>query len=144
MPVAGGVAATMLGALHIRRERQDPDRYTGRPLAVAALAIGAFAGLIPLLVVTFLAAKNITPIPFAIVVAYTAYVFVVATRGRTAGQRAAILGGSVLMTALAIAAAIGLGLLFYFGMRALLILIVTSIGHEIGRIFSEIVHSFKL
>jgi hypothetical protein len=66
------------------------------------------------------------------------------TAKKRVGLIAAIFGGGVLMTALAIAVTIGLGILAFLGMKALVVLVATSIGHAIAQVFKDLAHSFKL
>jgi hypothetical protein len=134
VPLVGGVVATLLGALALKKEREDATRYTAGGMAVAAVVIGFFTALMPLMFVTLFTAKRITPIPFVLVAVYSGYVFHTATRGRaTTGQKFAIVGGSIVTTIVAIALAIGLAFGFYFLMQA----IATEIGHAIGDAFSQ-------
>ena len=134
VPVVGGVVATLLGSLALRKEREDATKYSAGGMAVAGVLIGFFTALMPLLFITLYTAKDITPIPFVLVAVYSGFVFHSATRGRaTTGQKFAIIGGSIVTTIVAIALAIGLAFGFYFLMQA----IATEIGHAIGDAFGQ-------
>ena len=143
VPLIGGVVATLLGALALKKEREDPARYAAGGMAVAGVVVGFFTGLMPLLFITLFTAKRITPIPFVLVVVYSGYVFHTATRGRaTTGQKVAIIGGSVLTTVIAIALAIGLAFGFYFLMQAIATEIGRAIGDAFGQMFDGIGDAF--
>ncbi len=143
VPLIGGIVATFLGAHALKKEREHPDRYSAGGMAVAGVLIGFFTALVPLLLVTLLASDRITPVPFVAVALYSGYVFHTATRGRaTAGQKLAIIGGSVVTTAIAIALAIGLAFGFYFLMQAIATEIGRAIGDAVSQMFDGIGDAF--
>jgi hypothetical protein len=120
VPLVGGAAATLLGALALKKEREEPSRYSAGGMAMAGVVIGLLHRTDAALFVTLFTAKRITPITFVLVVVSSAYVFHTATRRRAiTGQKFAIIGGSIVTMALAIAHAIGLAFGFYFLMRAI-------------------------
>lgn len=142
-PVIGGLIAVVVGTFALVRQREQPEVYGGRPLALAGMGLGMFGGVIPLLVLTFIAADTITPVPFVLSVTFAVVTSMVALRGRTTGQKAAIIGGSIVVTVAAVALTILLALAFYYGARALFTEIIGQIGDAFGEMFSSIGDSFS-
>lgn len=142
LPVAGGVLATLLGAIALRREHDHPERYTGRGLAIAGMVMGTFNGIVPLLILTLFVSDDWTPIPFLLVSSYAVFIFFTAMRGSSGRQKLAVLGGSVLATALAIALAIGLAYLLVWAITALFTEAFSSTGDAFAEVFDGLGDAF--
>ncbi len=142
VPVVGGFVATILGALAIKRIREDPEHHTGRGMAVAGLWIGLLTSALPLAGITLFMGNRWTVLPFAALVAYGVFVASLMLRNTTGRQKLAILGGSVLATAIAIGIAIGLAFLVYFAIQALFVDVGNSIGDSFSGVFDGIGDAF--
>ncbi len=142
VPVVGGIVATLLGALALRREREDPERYTGRGIAIAGMIMGTLNGVVPLLVLTLFVSDDWTPIPFVAVASYAVFVFYTAMRGSTRRQKLAVFGGSIVATVLAIALAIGLAYLMVWAITALFTEALSSIEDAFGEAFEGLGDAF--
>ena len=142
VPIVGGFVATILGALAIKQIREDPEHYTGKGLAVAGLWIGLLTSVLPLAGITLFMGDRWTVLPFVAIVGYGAFIASLVLRKTSGRQKLAILGGSVLATAIAIGIAIGLAFLFYFAIQALFVEVGSAIGDAFSEMFDGIGDAF--
>lgn len=130
LPVLGGVAGSLMGALALVVIARSPRRWGGEDLATVAVGLGLLLGGLPLVVITLLRADDWGSWPFAAAVAYVAAVGALTGASRAGGRfgpqaaagAATATGGVAAMAALAFA-----GVFFVVFLLVLLFESVTGI-----------------